>query len=287
MPSPCVMTLGFFDGVHLGHLALLKRLKELSSDLGAPSLALTFDARPAFRSQLLLTSLEERIALLKAAGVDEVIVQPFTEEFAALSPEDFLREVVCGKFNAKLVLAGYDCRFGKDRAGDIEALKALAPKLGFLCEEEPPFLLKGQIVSSTLCRELLKEGKLTELAAALGRPWALTGEIRPGKGLGHKLGYPTANLALNGLLAPPKGVYSAKYELNGQRGRALMYLGSRPTFEKCGEEMAEIYLLDFSEDVYGEKLKVVPEKLLGPEKRYESAEELKEAIASFVEQAKA
>lgn len=287
MLSGCVMTLGFFDGVHLGHLALLKRLVELSSDLSAPSLVLTFDARPVFRSQLLLTSLEERVALLKEAGVDEVVVQPFTEEFAALSPKDFLKEIVCEKFRAKLVLAGYDCRFGKDRAGDIAVLKSLAPEFGFSCEEEPPFLLGGQIVSSTLCRELLKEGKFPELAAALGRPWALTGEIRPGKGLGHKLGYPTANLALNGLLAPPKGVYSAKYELNGKGGRALMYLGSRPTFEACGEEMAEIYLLDFSGDVYGEKLKVMPEKLLGTEKRYGSAEELKEAIARFVEQAKA
>ena len=286
MRSGCVLTLGFFDGVHLGHLALLKRLRELSEKIGAPSLVLTFDARPAFRSELLLTSIEERVALLKSAGVDEVVVEPFTEEFASLSPEAFLKEVVCERFNAKLVLAGYDCRCGTDRTGDIALLKALAPKLGFLCEEEPPFLLDGQIVSSTLCRELLKEGKFCELASALGRPWALTGEIRPGKGLGRKLGYPTANLALNGLLTPPKGVYSAKYELENRSGKALMYLGDRPTFEEKGETMAEIYLLDLSEDIYGKKLKVMPERFLGAEKRYGSAEELKAAVAGFVEQAK-
>ncbi|MBO7543394.1 riboflavin biosynthesis protein RibF [bacterium] len=286
MRGKCVLTLGFFDGVHIGHQALLKRLRELSSKLGMPSLVLTFDARPVFRSQLLLTSLEERVRLIKEAGIDEIMVQPFTEEFAALSPEAFLKEVVCERFNAKLVLAGYDCRFGKDRAGDIAVLKTLAPKLGFLCEEEPPFLLDGQIVSSTLCRELLKEGKLMELEKALGRPWSLYGEIRPGRGLGHKLGYPTANMGLNGLLTPPKGVYSAEYELGKRRGKALLYLGSRPTFEEGGESLAETYLLDFSEDVYGETLKVAPKRFLGPEKRYESAEELKEAIASFVEQAK-
>lgn len=279
------MTLGFFDGVHLGHAALLSHLKKLSLRTGLPSLVLTFDARPVFRSEALLTGIEERIALIKAQGVDEVVLEPFTEELAALSPETFLREVVCARLNARAVLAGYDCRFGKDRAGDIEALKALAPKLGFLCEEEPPFLLKGQIVSSTLCRELLKEGKFSELSSALGRPWALSGEIRPGKGLGRKLGYPTANIGLNGLLTPRKGVYSAKYELEGRSGKALMYLGDRPTFEEKGETLAEIYLLDLSEDIYGEKLKVMPERFLGPEKRYGSAEELKEAIAGFVKQA--
>jgi len=286
MRGKCVMTLGFFDGVHIGHQALLKRLRELSSKLGMPSLVLTFDTRPIFRSQLLLTSLEERVRLIKEAGIDEIVVQPFTEEFASFSPEAFLKEVVCEKFRAKLVLAGYDCRFGKDRAGDIAVLKTLAPKLGFLCEEEEPFLLDGRIVSSTLCRELLKEGKLMELEKALGRPWSLYGEIRPGKGLGRKLGYPTANIGLNGLLTPPKGVYSAEYELESRSGKALMYLGDRPTFEEKGETLAEIYLLDLSENIYGEKLKAAPKKFLGPEKRYESAEELKEAIASFVEQAK-
>lgn len=276
------MTLGFFDGVHLGHAALLSHLKKLSLRTGLPSLVLTFDARPVFRSEALLTGIEERIALIKAQGVDEVVLEPFTEELAALSPETFLREVVCARLNARAVLAGYDCRFGKDRAGNIGTIRSMAGELGLVCEEEEPFRLDGRIVSSTLCRELLIKGDLEELSRALGRKWSLKGEIRPGRGVGKKLGFPTANLSLEGLASPPCGAYAASCDMEGRKGKALLYFGTRPTFGDSPEKVAEVFLPGCSGDLYGRKLVVTPERFLGPEKRYADTSELKAAIASFL-----
>ncbi|MBR5901827.1 riboflavin biosynthesis protein RibF [bacterium] len=275
------MTLGFFDGVHLGHLSLLKRLSELSKETGLPSVALTFDVRPSGRSVKLLTSLEERIGLLSSALLDTVVVQSFTPGFASLDPFAFLRDVVRGKLRAKVVLAGYDCRFGKDRSGNIGTLKAFSSELDYFCEEEEPFLLDGRIVSSTLCRELLEKGELAKLQEFLGRPWSLRGPVKAGLKIGRELGFPTANLGLEGLLTPPAGVYSARYDLEGKSGRALLYIGTRPTFQGK-EKVAEAFLMDFSGDIYGRDLRITPEKLMGGEKRFESPEELKAAIEGYV-----
>lgn len=275
------MTLGFFDGVHLGHLSLLERLSEISRETGLPSLALTFDARPSERSVMLLTTLEERLDLLSAAGLSEILVQSFTKKFASMDPVSFLRTVVKDKLRAKVVLAGYDCCFGKDRAGSIETLKAHSQELGYFCEEEKPFLLDGRIVSSTLCRELMKKGELVKLQECLGRPWSLRSRVKEGMGIGRELGFPTANLSLEGLLTPPAGVYRARYDLGLKSGRALLYLGSRPTFQGK-EKVAEAFLLDFSGDLYGRELRITPEELIGLEKRYDSPEELSAAIKNFV-----
>ena len=279
-PGERVVTLGFFDGAHLGHQALLKRLRELSAETGLPSLVLTFDARPSERSGLLLTTLEERLRLLAESGADTVVVQPFTETFSSMSSEEFLRRFIKEKFRAKVVLAGYDCRFGKGREGNIETLKNYSREFGYLCEEEQPLRIGGEIVSSTACRELLRKGELSKLGKFLGRPWALQGTVEAGKGLGRELGYPTANLALDGLLTPPKGVYGARYELAGESGKALLYLGDRPTFPGR-EKAAEAFLLDFSGDLYGRELRITPEVFLGEEKRYADGEELRKAISNF------
>ena len=283
--TECVMTLGFFDGVHLGHLSLLKRLSDIAKESGLPSVALTFDSRPLERSGLLLTSIEERLELLFSAGVDTVIVQSFTREFASMEPAFFLRAVVREKLRAKAVLAGYDCCFGKNRSGNIETLKAFSKELGYLCEEEKPFIMDGRIVSSTLCREALEAGDLLKLEKFLGRPWSLRGLVKEGKKIGRGLGFPTANLSLEGLLTPPAGVYRARYDLDLKSGSALLYLGTRPTFEGK-EKVAEAFLLDFSGDLYGKELKLTPEKFLGGEKRYESAGDLKAAIEGFVRKIK-
>lgn len=276
----CVMTLGFFDGVHLGHSALLKRLSEISRETGLPALALTFDVRPLERSYLLLTSLEERVRLLSAAGLDDVVVQSFSKEFASMSPREFLRDVVRDVLKARVILAGYDCCFGKDRSGNIETLKAFSQELGYLCEEEKPFLLDGRIVSSTLCRELLGKGELSKLEECLGRPWSLGGPVKEGMKIGRELGFPTANLSLEGLLTPPKGVYSAVCDLGGRSAKALLYLGTRPTF-RGQEKVAEAFILDFSGDLYGREIRITPGKMIGEEKRYESAADLKAAIEGF------
>lgn len=282
--GPCVLTLGFFDGVHLGHAALLERLARLAAERGLPSLVLTFDQRPERRRSPQLTTLERRCELIAATGPHTILVQEFTQEFAALSPEDFLREIVVGKLGADTVLAGYDCRFGRDAKGDWETLVKCAPALGYTCLQEPPTRKGGQIISTTLCRAALQKGDLAAAAELLGRPWALTGLVEHGNGLGHVLGYPTANLPCTGLALPPAGIYYAATGL----GPALLYLGTRPTLTAGAQAVAETFLLDppgAAPDLYGRPLSVAPQKYLGPERRYDSREELVAAIRQYVEQA--
>jgi len=280
--KPCVLTLGFFDGVHLGHQDLLKRLVKEGRDNGLESLVLTFDLRPCNRQKGLLASLEQRLELLGTLGPDTVVVQPFTREFAALEPEEFLKKVAVGKLGAKIILAGYDCRFGQGARGDYATMQECASALGYVCHQEEPLRVDGKIVSTTTCRQLLLEGNLKALEARLGRLWHLSGIVEHGRGLGRELGFPTANINIDGLALPPGGVYFASSAF----GRALLYLGTRPTFGGLKEPVAEAFLLEGCPCLYGRRLSVAPVLKLGEERAYGSPEELKSAIAQYVQVAR-
>ena len=279
---PCALTLGFFDGVHRGHAALLKKLVEVAQEKNLQPLVLTFDQRPRARAFPLLTSIEERLALLESFGVD-VVVQKFTYAFSHLSPKNFLRKIASERLKAKIILAGYDCLFGKNASGNITTLKENAKIFGYECLEEEPLLLEGEIVSTTLCRNMAKAGNFSRLEKFLGRPWTFTSRVEHGRAVGRILGYPTANLCPEGLVAPPFGVYLADTDY----GRALLYVGTRPTFADTREIALEVFLLaKKSPNLYGKNLRVQPLLKIGEEKRYSNEEELKAAIAAFEKLAK-
>lgn len=279
-----VITLGSFDGVHLGHQALLKETKNLAESLGAKPLVVTFDPHPrqvlhSYSSFKLLTTLEEKLALLSEYGFEEVVLIPFTKRLAEWSPEVFVEEYIVDNLKAKGVVVGFNFRFGKQRKGDVELLSYLGEKYNFTVKVVKPILVDGLSVSSSLIRSFLEKGLVEIANKLLGRPYFLTGEVIKGKGRGKILGYPTANLLISdSKLIPFPGVYAVWVIFKGRRYKGAMNIGKNPTFNEKKLSI-EVYIFDFCLDIYGEKLKVELINYIRGEKKFPSAEELKLQIS--------
>ncbi len=255
------LAIGVFDGVHRGHQAVLARLARRAVEVGGlPTGVLTFDRHPLHvvapeRAPRLLTSLDHRIELLAAAGVDVVGVLPFDERTRGLTPEDFAADVLVGAMGASLVAVGSDFRFGKDRAGDVDELREHGLGLGYYVEEVP-LLGDGAPVTSTRIRALIGGGDVAAAAADLGRPFELRGEVVEGAARGKSIGFPTANLAIDAeLLLPGRGVYAAWAIAGGTAHPAVVNVGVRPTFGG-DREVVEAHLLDYEGDLYGRELRL-------------------------------
>ena len=290
-PVKRVIALGFFDGVHIGHGALLSRAKALAAEYGAAAAAFSF-ARPPKEVILgrpipLLSTPEERESLMRSLyHIDEVIFAPFDEKMQHTSWQDFIRMLRCD-YGAVHLVAGHDFRFGYKNEGDGEKLTAECRRLGMGCDIIPAVTLDGIIVSSTHIRSLLENGEIESAVRFLGHPHLITGTVCHGRGVGHELGTPTVNFALRPNRALPKnGVYAAYVTLSDtRRYGALTNIGTRPSFGG-GERLIETHLIGFDGALYGETLSLQLFAYLREERCFPSAEALQAQIALDLERAK-
>jgi len=284
-PCPTLLTIGNFDGLHLGHQALIKEMLEAARSQQRWAGVLTFDPHPLTvlapeRPLSFLTSLAERLQLFAALALDFVVIHLFDRTVARTPAREFvtaLRE----RLRLTELWVGPDFSLGHRQQGDVTALRALGQELGFALRVVPHFCWDGQSVRSTRIRALLQEGDVQEAAVLLGRPYRLRGEVVAGAGRGRRLGFPTVNLAVApGRVLPGDGIYAGWAEATGQRYAAAINVGLRPTFaEEEPQRTVEAYLLDFEGQLYGQKVTLTFVEWLRPEQRFQSAKELVEQMA--------
>lgn len=277
-----ILTFGVFDGVHIAHQKVIKLLVSKARELDLESVVISFDPHPALsvsgKAPPSLTTVKKKIQLLKELGVDRVVVEDFNEEFSKLSPVEFVRDVLIGRFNAKEVVVGYDCAFGKNRSGDKQFLKKLGNEYGFSVDIVEPYRLEGEIISSTRIRAAIMDGNLDLASKLLGRHYSISGMVVQGKGLGHKIGYATANITPQEQVLPPSGVYAVKVYIDYERiFDGILNMGLQPTFGK-NDFRIEVHLLDFEGDLYKRYLEVFFIKKVRDERIFPSTEELVKQI---------
>ena len=282
--GPCAVTIGNFDGVHLGHRRILETAVAHARSQGWTAVVLTFDPHPTRlvapeRAPALMTTIEQRLELFDDIGVDAALVMPFTREVARLSPEEFVREVLVEKLSSSAVIVGSNFRFGHKHAGDIATLQELGCRHGFVCEAVPPVECAGGIVSSSRIRTALAEGRLSQARRLLGAVFRVRGAVVRGRGIGSSQTVPTLNVALEADLAPADGVYvSETKDLSGGRcWRSVSNVGVRPTFGG-GDRTVETHLLDPLDGPPPERIDVCFLRRLREERTFESAAELKRQI---------
>jgi riboflavin kinase / FMN adenylyltransferase len=291
------VTIGAYDGVHLGHRAVIEEVKRRAAGLGCPVAVVTFDRHPASvvrpeSAPRLLTDLDQKLELLDAAGVEYTLVIHFDEERSHELAEDFVQEVLAGCLQARLVVVGEDFHFGRKRGGNVELLRRMGPDLGFDVEGLALVHVPGLEgpVSSTVIRAELLQGDVVAAARLLGRPHEVRGVVDTGDGRGGQvLGFPTANVTVPGdILLPADGIYAGWYERpDGSTHAAALSLGRRPTFyPEGGPRLLEAYLLDFDGDLYGEHARVRFVSRLRGEERFESTEALVAQMNRDVEAAR-
>lgn len=290
---PVCIAIGYFDGVHLGHQAVIHDAVVRARACGGISVALTFNPHPARvlrpqESPLMLTSLDHKIGLIKELDADYLLIQPFTHEFARTSPERFIRSLqeVCQRLAS--ISVGHQWAFGHARAGNVALIRSLGGELGFDVGEVPSVEVRGEIVSSTLIRRFLREGDLFTVSRFLGRPYSILGEVVHGDQRGRKIGFPTANLNVGAESLPPDGVYICRARLDGRTHPAVANIGGRPTVsdDAALAPSVEVHLLDFQGDIYGLHIEVFFKKFLRPEKKFDSLSDLTAQISRDVVEAR-
>ncbi len=281
---PTVLTLGVFDGLHLGHQQIMQTVAERAAATGAHATAITFDPHP--RAVLhpesappLLQTLDQRLANFEVLGIEQVIVIPFDKEFASSPAEDFLSQVVHERLQAKEVYLGKGFAFGRGRGGNIDLLRKMAGELGFVADEVPEVVLRGQRISSSKIRQLLSEGRINLARRMLGRPYGIEGVIVRGDRRGHTIGFPTANLRPHNRVIPKFGVYATATLVDGTWRRSITNVGVRPTFGKDLEPSIESYIFDFDGDLYGDVLRVRFLHRIRDERKFNGIDELKAQIS--------
>lgn len=279
-----VLTIGTFDGVHIGHQKIIQRLNEIKKGHQQRSVILTFYPHPRrvldhSNDIKMLTTLEEKIQLLENFGLDDLIVEPFTKEFSRLSALDFVRNILVLKLQLKKLVIGYDHQFGKNREGNFEQLIEFGELYGFEVEKISAQEIEHVSVSSTKIRKAIEGGDIDTANKYLGYHYLLTGDVVKGQGIGRKINFPTVNLHINEdfKLIPKKGVYVVKAKFRNEHSYGIMNIGFRPTVGGKGQTI-EVHLLDFSGDLYGSRMQLEVLTRLRDEKKFENIEELKEQI---------
>lgn len=284
--SRAVYAIGNFDGVHRGHQAVLARAHKLAESLGAPSAALTFEPHPAdffagrpvvFR----LTPFAEKTAALAACGLTGVVSLTFDAELASLSAEAFIEEVLKRRLDLGALVVGADFHFGKGRSGSPQLLQRAGEALGFRVEIAEKVEESGEVVSSTAIRRALERGDIAAAEHMLGRPYAISGEIRGGQKLGRKLGVPTANIALPATNRLAFGIYAVRARQGARVLGGVASFGVRPTVDN-GAPLLETFLFDFAEDIYGQEMRVEFVDRIRPELKFDSLDALKAAMADDI-----
>lgn len=289
---PSAVTLGNFDGVHIGHRKLIQTMKESAENAKMQSVVFSFSPHPSFllgnkKPVGLILSPREKKQRIKELGVDVYIEYPFTEQFAEISAERFIREVLVEKLQCKKVIVGKNSRFGKEQEGDAAYLLDKGMEMGFEVISVDPVIADGEIVSSTRIREQIEKADLENANRLLGVPYGVIGTVVEGKKLGREIGFPTANmLADDGRLLPPNGVYITETIWRGNPYRSATSIGYNPTVNG-NTKTIETYILHFQHWIYGEPIEVRFLKWLRPEEKYGSLQQLIEAIQMDVRHAEA
>ncbi len=298
-PDRSVVTIGNFDGLHRGHQAILETVLERARAHDGTAVVFTFEPHPrkvihGEAAPALLTTLDQKVELLEAAGIDLLVVQAFSPEFAKTSPEEFIREHIHRGLAPREVYVGYDFHYGRDREGSMRLLTQLGPDLGFSVTVIPEVRVEGQDVSSTRIRELLASGDVAHAKEMLGRSYAMRGRVVEGDRRGRTLDFPTLNLDSDNELLPAHGVYVTWVELlDGEKGGpagkgqvipAVTNVGRRPTFKDSDPSLAESHLLDFSGDLYGRRYELRFEARLRGERRFPGPDALREQIQRDVDE---
>ena len=288
-----VVTIGTFDGVHRGHRKILDELIRISKEENSRNFVITFEPHPrTVVSQnfdiRLLTTLEEKKEIFRLYGIENLMVINFTKEFSKLTSEEFIRKFICNKIGARHVVIGYDHKFGRNRDGNESTLRNLGEKLGFDVTQVPPITENGVIISSTLIRNLLMDGKIEEANNYLGRNYSLSGKVVHGAGRGISLGFPTANLQPDSKqkLIPANGVYAVSVKLENKVYFGVMNIGFRPTFNQTPHAITEVHILDFNKNIYSENIEVQFVKRLRDEKKFGSKEQLVQQIENDIKRTK-
>lgn len=286
--TQCVLTLGNFDGVHLGHQQLINHLIKQSKKLNLPTVVMLFEPQPLefFCKQnapARLTSFKEKVELIKKLGIDYIIAVPFTQTFANMSALDFIQDWLINKLQAKYIVIGDDFRFGRERKGDINLLQQYTHNNQFVVESMPTFVWNDLRISSTAVREALFNSDFKLAHCLLGRDYAIEGKVVHGNALARQLGFPTANIHLNRKKPALQGVYFVKVKncCSNQHYHGIANIGIRPTIEGK-KAILEVNLFDFSGDIYGQYLDVIFVHKLRDEKKFDSLTDLKQQIAQDV-----
>jgi riboflavin kinase/FMN adenylyltransferase len=278
IPKGAVIALGNFDGVHLGHRAVIGAAQRMARARGSLAYAMTFEPHPRDffnrgAPQFRLTDEIDKLRLLAGTGLDGAVVMTFDAARAATSAQDFINHDLVGRLGVSGIAVGYDFHFGKGRAGSPALLQAEAPRLNIDVHVEPHFDINGQAVSSTAIREALTEGRLDKATAMLGYPWFVTGAVVHGDKRGRDLGYPTANMRLDPAASLRHGIYAVRAAFNGDRYDGVASFGRRPTFDN-GAPLLETFLFDFKGDLYGKTLDVAFIGFIRPELKFDSIDAL-------------
>ena len=287
---PTVVTLGVFDGLHLGHQLIMRTVVERARVIGAVPTVITFDPHPravlhAEDAPPLLQTFDQKIEAFAMLGLEQTIVIRFTRAFAQVKAEDFLRDILAERLQAKEVYLGRGFAFGRNREGNIALLRRVSEELAFRAEEVPEVQLRGQRISSSRIRQLLAEGRVGLARRMLGRPYGVEGRVARGQARGRALGFPTANLHPQNRVIPRNGVYVTATLIEGAWRRSITNVGTRPTFEMEAEPSVETYVMNWSGDLYGDVLRVRFLYRLRDEKKFASVEDLKRQIAHDVARA--
>ena len=276
-----VLTIGTFDGVHKGHRAILQEVVNHARAAGGESVLLTFEPHPRkllFPDQPLgiITPLDKKVELITAAGIDHVVVVPFTREFANLSAQEYIERFMVGKFHPHSIIIGYDHHFGHDRKGNIHLLKEYAAVYNYELVEIPAQLIDEAAVSSTKIRHAITAGHIEDAAHMLARPYSLTGTVVHGNKLGRTIGYPTANLQPTDheQIIPAIGIYAIRAQHHGMLYDAMLSIGYNPTVTDKKELRIEANIFDFDKDIYGDELTLIFIKRLRDEQKFESLDAL-------------
>jgi len=279
-----VTTIGTFDGVHIGHQKIINKVVKLAKKLGFTPIVLTLFPHPRMvlkkdNSIKLLNTIDERIDILKSYGIAEVIVKEFTHEFANLSAEEYVKDILIDELNTKHIVVGYDHHFGKNRSANIEDLKKYAKTYNFEIKEISAQDIKDVTVSSTKIRNALNDGNVSLSNSYLGYNYFITGLVVKGKGLGRKLDFPTANIQIKESykLIPKDGVYVVQCQLNSRVVFGMMNIGTNPTINDKGRSI-EVHFFEYNEDLYNHKLKIEFLKRLRNEQKFKNLEALKSQL---------
>lgn len=284
--GPLHLALGVFDGVHLGHRAVIARAVEAARKAAGKAFVVTFDPHPIRviapekAPASLLATLDEKAAVVKALGVDGLLVIHFDMAFSKMDAGEFVRKLLAA--DVRTIAVGEDWRFGSKRSGDVAILRRMGGELGFQLEAVPPVMWDGERISSTRIRQAIRDGNFDAVEEMLGRPYELSGTVIQGRKLGRGLGFPTANLRLGERQTPRDGVWAVR--VNGQ-WEGVANLGTRPTVDGT-ERLLEVHLFDFSGDLYGKELRVSFGEFLRAERKFDSVEELRQQIGKDAEEAR-
>jgi riboflavin kinase/FMN adenylyltransferase len=276
----CVLTIGNFDGLHLGHQRVISRLSEHGARLKLPTVVMVFEPQPleyflADHAPSRLTRLREKVIQFAKLPIDELLVLPFNRTLADYDAEQFIRDILVGKLNIKHLVIGDDFHFGKARRGNFALLQHRGQEYGFAVESTDSFELDGLRISSTLIRDALGEGDLAQAKTLLGRDYSVCGRVAHGDKRGRELGFPTANLQMFRKNTPLVGVFAVTMTgLDGRELHGVANLGNRPTFEGCAKAVLETHLFDFNQNIYGRYVEVHFKAKLRDEVRFDSLDEL-------------